>query len=404
MNLSKVEIMEKLNMMMEKPLTKTSHLYDRFQGKTIGEAVRAFSSNYDDEAKKKPGLVLLSVILAAHRNYTKQVEPIIKTLREKSFNSFEDLKKALVDYDKFVHIIGAREQEKYIILVELMKKIDKMKSDTGIYSDYDVLHKWAVNADYNNIKNDTIGQIKGIGIATFQHLRMNFGIDTVKPDQRVIEVLNKEFNFISNNPADCIEAVEYISMISNFKVIDIDQIFVNYGSGYYTDITDKGETVSNKDTKTLSIEVNTCEIDSLDMKIDDLGFSYDPNCVLRGSNELNNLPKGSWYTPEEFMNILNSCYEKQDNNYLLLNYIVNSLYSIRPNILVEKRGDGFNIVPRRLKNEKTYKNAVTIWVHKNNISLIIKGKFNKMPFKSVEELENNNIVKLIADRCDYLGY
>jgi hypothetical protein len=43
-------------------------------------------------------------------------------------------------------------------------------------------------------------------------------------------------------------------------------------------------------------------------------------------------------------------------------------------------------------------------VQKNNISLIIIGKFDKKPFKSVEELENNNIVKLIADRCDYLGY
>lgn len=404
MNLSKVEIMEKLNMMIEKPLTKTSHLYDRFPGKTIGEAVKVFSCSYDDEAKKKPGLVLLSVILAAHRNYTKQVEPIIKALRKKNFDSFQDLKKILVDMDTFGDFIGAREHEKYTILVEMMKRIDKMKSDTGVSKDYDILHNWAANADYTDHKRDIIGQIKGIGIATFQHLRMNFGINTVKPDQRVAEVLNREFNFISNNLVDYIEAVEYISMISELKVIEIDQIFVNYGSGYYTDKSDELEAQSREYRKIISINTEDSSTESTDIRLCDSIFPFDPDSTRRGSNKLNNLPKGSWYTVEEFIKILQDCYEQKDNNYLLLNHIISSIYATRPNVLIEKRGDGFNIVPRKLKNERTNKNAVTIWVQKNNISLIIIGKLDKKSYRSVEDLENSNVVKLIVDRCDYLGY
>ncbi|OAH96331.1 hypothetical protein A1332_23030 [Methylomonas methanica] len=94
------------------------------------------------------------------------------------------------------------------------------------------MKNWAENAKLDKRKNDILGSIKNVGVATFQHLRINFGIDTVKPDQRVKEILEKEFNLkLSSEKA--ILAVEEIAHITGFKVIEIDQIFVKYASGYY---------------------------------------------------------------------------------------------------------------------------------------------------------------------------
>lgn len=36
--------------------------------------------------------------------------------------------------------------------------------------------------------NDPVGKLQNVGVATFQHLRMTFGKDTMKPDQCVKEI------------------------------------------------------------------------------------------------------------------------------------------------------------------------------------------------------------------------
>ncbi len=68
---------------------------------------------------------------------------------------------------------------------------------------------------------------------------MVFGVDTVKPDQRVKEVLDYEFGIQKLNDENAIKAVEQIATIANLKVITVDQIFVNYGAGYYNQSANK---------------------------------------------------------------------------------------------------------------------------------------------------------------------
>ena len=101
------------------------------------------------------------------------------------------------------------------------------------------MNLWARNADVLNYEADVIGRIPNIGIATFQHLRMVFGIDTVKPDQRVKEVLVKEFELRKLSDKKAIKAAEQIASITKLKVITIDQIFVKYGSSYYNQKANK---------------------------------------------------------------------------------------------------------------------------------------------------------------------
>jgi hypothetical protein len=75
--------------------------------------------------------------------------------------------------------------------------------------------------------------VRGIGPAAFQHLRMNFGVDTTKPDQRVKEVLEREFGFRLFDAAAAVVALEELAERTGYTVIELDQICVNYGSGYY---------------------------------------------------------------------------------------------------------------------------------------------------------------------------
>jgi len=101
------------------------------------------------------------------------------------------------------------------------------------------MNNWAINANILNYKNDLFGSISNIAIATFQHLRMAYGADTIKPDQRVKEVLDYEFGISNLSDINVIKAVEQIAKIAEMKVITIDQIFVQYGSSYYNQSANK---------------------------------------------------------------------------------------------------------------------------------------------------------------------
>ena len=59
-------------------------------------------------------------------------------------------------------------------------------------SDDDVtaLRKWAGNTKLESWRQDPIGRIKGVGLVTYQYLRMMGGVDTVMPDKIVKRVIN----------------------------------------------------------------------------------------------------------------------------------------------------------------------------------------------------------------------
>lgn len=236
-NLSEEKIRIIVNTLESKKLMPSSHLYKRFPGKSIGEAAEVFATKYSDEAREKPALSLIAVVLSIHRNYTKIVEPRTDRMRKAGFGTFADLRNKAKNLDTFSEFCEMRANEKYNIVVEMLAAIDKLKENTKEMDDFEVLHKWALGADYRNYKNDIIGGIKGVGLATFQHLRMNFGANTVKPDQRVKEVLKKEFGLKLTNDIENIDAVEYIAKVTHKSALYIDQVFVNYGSGYYVNGT-----------------------------------------------------------------------------------------------------------------------------------------------------------------------
>jgi hypothetical protein len=115
-----------------------------------------------------------------------------------------------MNYIEFKEVWGHKDEKKYEILKELISAIFKLGNPKSKEEDFLLMKDWAKNSSIDTKVTDPVGKIKHIGLATFQHLRMTFGIDTVKPDQRVKEVLENEFNQKKLSSENAIIAAEQI--------------------------------------------------------------------------------------------------------------------------------------------------------------------------------------------------
>ncbi|MCK9204532.1 MAG: hypothetical protein M0P58_08895 [Bacteroidales bacterium] len=234
--LSNQEIISILNNIGGKIMTESAHGYAEHKGKTILEASLKALKEYSDLAKKKPAVALILVVLAANRNYNMHVQNHINRIEEDGLKDFAQLSEILRKKSKneFYDYWGPKDEKKYNTLKNILEGIKTLKiSSPEINNDYELMNKWGTKADLFHRKDDILGKIPNVGIATFQHLRMVFGVNTVKPDRRVKEVLCGEFHFQKITDIEAIRAVEQIAKISGRKVITVDQILVKYGSGYY---------------------------------------------------------------------------------------------------------------------------------------------------------------------------
>ena len=87
------------------------------------------------------------------------------------------------------------------------------------------LRTWAENAKLENWREDPIGRIKGVGLVTFQYLRMMGGVDTVMPDKIVKRVINgilKEAGLKPvNDDIEFIKRAEEISLACGYKPTEL---------------------------------------------------------------------------------------------------------------------------------------------------------------------------------------
>lgn len=92
------------------------------------------------------------------------------------------------------------------------------------------LQYWARNADPTNHSEEPFGRISGVGVRTFQYLRMIAGIDTVKPDiqvQRFIEALAETTGNPRLDPSTdqaVLESCQWIADETAYQMIELDQI------------------------------------------------------------------------------------------------------------------------------------------------------------------------------------
>ena len=233
--MSNTEIKAKVEELGGKMMAEGSHGYEKYAGMSILEAAKLQTK--ENTAEKNAAIAVIGVVLGANRDWRKVVLPNLERLRESADYkdmTFEHLHRLLGknDYVAFKAVWGHKDENKYNTLKELVKRILSIAKENPQWkTDFDVMAGWAIKAKLEHRKDDILGSIPNVGIATFQHLRLTFGVDTVKPDQRVMEVLESKFGK-KLSPAKAIGEVEEIARITGHQVIIIDQIFVKYGSGY----------------------------------------------------------------------------------------------------------------------------------------------------------------------------
>jgi hypothetical protein len=158
-------------------------------------------------------------------NYFQSVVPKVEQFRQKfvetgKIRTFEDL---LAARDEELKAIW-KNQRSWQMATAAASYLAAIKKRKGL-DDRDALIFWARRANLENWENDPIGKIKGVGINTYQYLRMMGGIDTVMPDKivkRVIAEMLSEANM--EMPATDIEFVylmDEIAAMTGYRAIEL---------------------------------------------------------------------------------------------------------------------------------------------------------------------------------------
>ncbi|GBC74830.1 hypothetical protein HRbin06_00137 [archaeon HR06] len=109
---------------------------------------------------------------------------ILEFLRKNKDKAFFSKELAEADLEELKKVW--KNKRSWIIAKEIASYLSTICKD-----DKTALRTLARNAKVENWREDHIGRIKGVGLITFQYLRMMGGIDTVMPDKIVKRVINE---------------------------------------------------------------------------------------------------------------------------------------------------------------------------------------------------------------------
>jgi len=171
------------------------------------------------------GSVVLMVVDAAFTsiglNYFTAVVPKVEEFNKKfvesrRINNLKELANANTNELRKVW----RNKRSWFIAKEIASYLSTLSEDDKV-----ALRTWAKNSKLENWKEDPIGRIKGVGLITFQYLRMMGGVDTVMPDKIVKRVINEILVKAGlepvNNDIEFIKKAEEIAKSCGYKPIEL---------------------------------------------------------------------------------------------------------------------------------------------------------------------------------------
>jgi hypothetical protein len=174
------------------------------------------------------GSVVLMVVDAAFTsiglNYFQAVVPKVKLFKElfvekRDIKTLERLAKANMEELKTVW----KNERSWKVAKGVAAYLAKLKKKR--IDDRKALRLWARNAKPESWWKDPIGEIKGVGINTFQYLRMMGGIDTVMPDKIVKRVINGILIKAGEKPVEddiaFIKVVHDIALKTGYRAIEL---------------------------------------------------------------------------------------------------------------------------------------------------------------------------------------
>ena len=171
------------------------------------------------------GNVVLMVVDAAFTsiglNYFTAVVPKVMEFNKKfvesgRIRSLRDLAEADISELRGVW----RNRRSWYIAREIASYLSTLSDDDRV-----ALRTWARNSSLENWREDPIGRIKGVGLITYQYLRMMGGIDTVMPDKIVKRVINEILVKAGLEPVyddmEFIKKTEEIALATGYRPIEL---------------------------------------------------------------------------------------------------------------------------------------------------------------------------------------
>ena len=158
-------------------------------------------------------------------NYFQTVVPKVENFRKEfveqgKIHTFEDL---LAASDEELEKIW-RNKRSWQMAKAVASYLAKIKRENKL-NDRQALIYWAKHARLEDWGKDPIGEIKGVGINSFQYLRMMGGIDTVMPDKivkRVIdEILIKANMKIPSTDIEFVRLMERMAPDVGYRAIEL---------------------------------------------------------------------------------------------------------------------------------------------------------------------------------------
>jgi len=101
--------------------------------------------------------------------------------------------------------------------IDICKVLNQIKLKNGLKSDFAALRSWAERTDYKNWKEDPVGEIHGVGLITFQYLRMQAGVDTTMPDKIVKRMMERDFSIKTEDDIEFIRRMETLSRETGYS-------------------------------------------------------------------------------------------------------------------------------------------------------------------------------------------
>ncbi len=116
--------------------------------------------------------------------------------------------KDFLDINKKELIRTFKNERVWNAMKEICKFIAESKHNKN---EMKVLNEWAKDADPYKMDDDKIGSIKGIGLSTFQYLKIQGGVDSIMPDKIIIRWIKRNFSKNIKTRLECISIGEKIA-------------------------------------------------------------------------------------------------------------------------------------------------------------------------------------------------
>ena len=153
-------------------------------------------------------------------NYFKLVVPLVEKFHNEyvktgQITSFEDFAKLSPEDKRLRGIIDNKRS--WSVGINVCKELNTIRKENDLKSDLDALKFWAEKANYEKWSEDRIGKIPGVGLVTFQYLRLQTGVNTTVPDRMIRRVAEKEFDIKAKDSIDFIKKMEEHSSKAGFS-------------------------------------------------------------------------------------------------------------------------------------------------------------------------------------------